>query len=64
MDTQLEAVIESIRAALRAALDRQARREAIGKPELQRLEESRQRLEQLLADLALPGKPKSHGSPV
>lgn len=64
METQLEAVIEGIRGALRAALDRQARREAIGTPEVQRLESYRQRLEQLLAELALPGKPTSYGSPV
>ncbi len=64
METQLEAVIEGIRGALRAALDRQARREAIGTPEVQRLESYRQRMEQLLAELALPGKPTSYGSPV
>lgn len=64
METQLEAVIGDIRNALRTALDRQARREAVRIPELRRLEDFRQRLEQMLADLALPGKPTSYGSPV
>ncbi len=64
MDTQLEAVIGDIRTAVRSALDRQALREAVRTPELQRLEGFRQRLEHLLAELSLPGKPTSYGSPV
>lgn len=64
METQLESVIGDIHNALRTALDRQARREAISTPELRRLEGFRQRLEQMLADFSLPGKPTSYGRPV
>jgi hypothetical protein len=64
MEAQLEPVVGSIQTAVRTALDRQALREAIRSPELQRLEGFRQRLESLLATLSLPGKPTSYGSPV
>ncbi len=64
MDTQLDAAIESIRTAVRAALERQARREAVGLPELERLKGLRPRLAQLLAELSPPGNAALYGSPL
>ncbi len=64
MDAQLDAAIGHIRTAVRAALERQARREAAGLPELERLKGFRPRLTQLLAELSPPGKATSYGSPL
>lgn len=64
MDIQLESVINDIRTAVQRALDRQAQREAVGMPEVARLDRFRGRLGTLLSELSTPGQPTSYGNPV
>ncbi len=64
LDAQIEAVIGLVRSSIRSALDRQVRREATQATEEHRLEEARQRLAALAADLSPTEQPEPGGGPL
>lgn len=64
MEEQIEAATGQIRAAVLAALDRQAQREARTAPDLHRMEQPRRRLTELLSAMALPDGRNPGGNPI
>ena len=64
MDGQIEATSTCIRTAVRQVADQQAQREALADPELRRLANVRERLEQILRTLSRPEDQASYGNPL